>query len=258
MPRMLSKPAIRLLEGSIENLSLCIEYINRPQRIPLHDQMSSLTVSTGLLGISIELVASAILVQTYGEKYLQLPSGYYKPAANIIDEMKQLLKNPIPKIDFLVQGIHDKSKHFQMLHEKLTELQFMLKIRAAAVHAARAPSKDIIIIYINKLLKLFNLLSQSEKFSSYLMYLPQIQIDIKNINVVIDDLIYQVNNSKDKSDFAAGILSLFLVLPEIPEYQPDWLSSIERVSVAPKEYCQWSLKSEPFSVVKTEPLYISI
>jgi len=90
------------------------------------------------------------------------------------------------------------------------------------------------------------------------MYLPQIQIDIKNINVVIDDLIYQVNNSKDKSDFAAGILSLFLVLPEIPEYQPDWLSSIERVSVAPKEYCQWSLKSEPFSVVKTEPLYISI
>jgi hypothetical protein len=236
MPRQLCKSTIRLLESGVEYLAICIESINKPLRIPMHDLMSYYSVPTGLLGISIELISSSILVQTYGEKALLQPSGYYKTAGMIIDELKKLLKNPIPKTNFLVQGIDDKTGHYGALETKLSELQFMMKLRASAVHSARAPSKDVLLQYVNKTIDFLSLLATSKKIASYLAYIPPMHEEIKSFNVLVEDLLNKINKPKDNDGLAADLVSLFLVLPEIPEFEPEWISTIERVSIAPKEY----------------------
>lgn len=235
MPQLLCNSSIRLIESGVEYLSLSIETLRRPIRIPIHDSMSYYSIPTGLLGISIELICSSIMIQTYGEKKIFLPSGQYKSAGMILDELKKLLKYPIPKTNFLVQGIIDKNKHYEMIYESISELAFMLKIRASAVHAARSPSKEVIALYIQKTLNLLQLLAKSNKISPYLTFIPSIIEDVRPVNILIDDLIKKVGDAKNTSELSTNLVSLFLVLPEIPEYEPEWISAIERISVAPKE-----------------------
>lgn len=79
MPQFLKNGTIRLLESSVENLNLSVEMIQKPQRIPIHDMNSYLSIPAGLLGISFELMCSSLIVQIYGEKRLLIKDkGYYK------------------------------------------------------------------------------------------------------------------------------------------------------------------------------------
>lgn len=235
MPQLLKNDTIRLLESSIENLNLCIEIIQRPQRIPLHDNSSYLSIPTGLLGISFELLCSALIVQIYSEKKLFIKeNGYYKTSSQILGDLKKILKNPTPSLDFLSKGISNKNSFYKEILSKLQEFTLLSKLRASSVHCAKSPSKEVTIVYINKLLDLFKTIKRSDRICSYLSYLPELNISVVENNILIEELINKMSHSQNLNDSSELLISLFLVLPDIPMSEPEWLDKLERVQIAPK------------------------
>lgn len=236
MPQLLKRSTIRLIESSVENLNYCIEIIQKPNRIPIHYIDSFLSIPTGLLGISFELLCSAIVVQVHNDKKLLIrENGYYKTASQILDELKDILTNPTPKLSFLTQGIKDKNGYLISLKNKFNEFSLMAKLRASAVHSAISPSKEVVIIYINKLLNIYTELKKSNRISGYLNFLPSLSISTTENNIIIEDLIRSISEEKNIESNPHKLVSLFLVLPEVPTYKPEWLEKISNVNIAPKK-----------------------
>jgi len=234
MPKLLGSTTIRLLECAVENLSASIEAFGSPTRIPVHDISSVHSVAMGLVGISIEMISSSLLVQTFGERKLLLPTGYFKSAAQVYDELVTVLKNPVPKLSFLVQGVSDPARHLQNVLSALKEFKILITMRANSVHAAKAPSREVIKTYINKVVAFLQLISASSRLSGYLSYLPSPLPDEKTQQVLLEDLVNKLQGKPEGQDVET-LMSLFMVLPDIPDEQPEWLERIQRVSIAPKQ-----------------------
>ena len=104
MPMYLKRETIRLLEASIEAISIAITALGLPKRIELRENTSENAIEIGLVGVAAELAMSAIIVQVNGAKALRLPSGFYKTGTQIVDDFKSLMRNRLPKMAFLTQG----------------------------------------------------------------------------------------------------------------------------------------------------------
>ena len=103
----LKKDAIRLLESSIETISMAITSLGIPDRIELRSDLAKNAITVGMVGISAKLAMNAILIQANGSKSLLLPSGYYKSAGNILEDFKKLIKERNLKISFLMKDVDD-------------------------------------------------------------------------------------------------------------------------------------------------------
>ncbi len=57
---------------------------------------------------------------------------------------------------------------------------------------------------------------------------------------IIEDLTRRLNSSKDVPTKAEYLRNMYLVLPYIPEIQPDWINVFDKIAVAPpKEDDVW-------------------
>lgn len=57
----------------------------------------------------------------------------------------------------------------------------------------------------------------------------------KSYDLIIDDLVRKLNQSSSNEDKAVAISSIYLVVPELPEEEPEWIQAFERLMVIPKE-----------------------
>ena len=76
MPMYLKRDTIRLLEASVESISMAVTAIGLPKRYELRESVAENAVAIGLAGVSAELAMSAIIVQVKGEQALCFPSAY--------------------------------------------------------------------------------------------------------------------------------------------------------------------------------------
>lgn len=234
MPMYLKKDTIRLLEASIETISMAITSLGVPDRIELRSNLVKNSVTIGMVGISAELAMDSILTQANGSKSLLLQSGYYKSAGNVLEDFKKLIKERNLKISFLIKDVDDIDDMLNEILKKIAKFKILMPLRASAVHAGIGVSKDACIVAINDVIDFLNLISKSSRIKPYTISIPKKVEIIKENQIIIDELIEKLKKSNDISEKANAIASIYLVTPEVPENPEKWMESFEKLMFSPK------------------------
>jgi hypothetical protein len=235
MPNYLRKDTIRLLEASVESINLAIIGLGLPRRFELREPTVYNAASIGLIGVSAELAMSAILIQVYGPSALELSNGHFKSGATIIDDFRGLINVPIPRLSFITKGINDPISHLRFIYNHTLRFRILVSMRAGAVHAGWGPSYDVSVISLNEIISFLYTLSLSARIRPYLTYIPSPPTIVKDRTLIIEDIARSLRESGSLVEQARLLSSVFLVLPELPNEQPEWLMAFDRLTVAPRE-----------------------
>ncbi|QAT49548.1 hypothetical protein EQM14_07010 [Caproiciproducens sp. NJN-50] len=235
MPMYLKKDTIRLIEASVDSISMAVTSLGLPQRYELRESSSENAIAVGLAGVSVELAMSSIIVQAQGEQSLHLPSGYYKTGTHIVDNFRALITSQIPKMLFLTQGIKNPAEHISKILKYTPKFKLLTKSRAGGLHAGKGPSRDVCIACVNDVINFINLLGESSRIKPYTETVPRIIAMPKSYDLIIDDLIGKMDKSTSDIDKANMLSSIYLVIPELPEEEPEWVQAFDRLMISPKE-----------------------
>ncbi|MDN3657056.1 hypothetical protein QWZ08_15510 [Ferruginibacter paludis] len=235
MPRLLKNDSIRLIEASIEALSLAQIGICTFRKDELKIDSVRYSVEVGLIGVSIELAMNSVLAQAFGRKIIYKDESRYKTASEILHDFRSLLNQSSAITIFLTNGIKDGARHIEKILELTNRFQIMIISRANALHNGIGLSYEITASFFQEVSLFLNLLSLSSNYKPYLFKIPSlvgISIDKK---VLIEDLYNKINNTSNPFDKKSLITSLFLILPELPKKMPEWIKCFERFNIAPKK-----------------------
>jgi hypothetical protein len=237
MPRLLKQDSIRLLEASIEALGLAQIGICSFRRDQLKIEQVRYSAEIGLIGSSIELIMSSILIQALGKKiiYRDFKTGKYKTASEILGDFRTLIKQASPNTSFLVNDVNNIDSHFNKLLEHTNRFQLIITSRANGLHNGYGLKYEIVASFFQDVSDFIKLIGSSNNFKPYLIKVPElvgIQIDKK---VLIDDLYQQLQTTSNPDEQSSLLSSLFLVLPEIPKNLPEWIDKFESIKIAPKK-----------------------
>nr|WP_294682961.1 hypothetical protein [uncultured Anaerotignum sp.] len=235
MPMYLKRDTIRLLEASVESISMAATALGLPQRYEFREPASENAVAIGLAGVSVELAMSAIIVQAKGEQELRLPSGYYKTGTHIVDDFRKLITSQIPKMVFLTQNIKNPTGHISRILELSSKFKLLTKSRAGGLHAGKGPSRDVCIACVNDVINFINLLGQSSRIKPYTESLPHVIEMPKSYDLIVDDLVRKLNQSTSDDDKAVALSSIYLVIPDLPAEEPEWVQAFDRLLITPKD-----------------------
>lgn len=234
MPMYLKRSTIRLLEASVEAISMAVTSLGLPKRYELRETTAENSVAIGLVGVSVELAMSAVIVQAKGEQALRMPSGFYKTGTHIVDDFKELISSQIPKLLFLTQNVKAPSEHLSELRSLSSKFKLLTKARAGALHAGIGPSRDVCVACANDVIKFIQLLGQSSRIKPYTETLPHTIEIQKSYDIIVDDLIKKLNESQSVEDKSKALSSIYLVIPDLPKEEPEWLEAFDRLIVTPK------------------------
>ena len=148
MPMYLKRDTIRLLEASVESISLAVAALGLPRRYESREPASENAIAIGLAGVSAELAMSAIIVQAKGEQALRFPSNFYKTGSHIVDDFRSLITSQIPKMVFLTQNVKNPADHISRILELSSKFKLLTKSRAGGLHAGKGPSRDVSNLWI--------------------------------------------------------------------------------------------------------------
>ena len=115
MPMYLKRDTIRLLEASVEAISLAVTSLGLPQRHEFREDAAQNSIAIGLTGVAAELAMSSIIVQAKGENALRQLSGFYKTGGIIVDDFKDLVNSKTPKLLFLTQNVEKPLEHINAI-----------------------------------------------------------------------------------------------------------------------------------------------
>lgn len=131
--------------------------------------------------------------------------------------------------------MRNPADHISKILELSSKFKLLTKSRAGGLHAGKGPSRDVCIACVNNVIDFINLLGQSSRIKPYTESVPR-TIDMpKSYDLIIDDLVRKLNQSSSNEDKAIAISSIYLVVPELPEEEPEWIQAFERLMVIPKE-----------------------
>jgi len=237
MPKLLKNDTVRLIEASIEGLGLAQTGICAFRKDQLKIEQVRYSPELGLIGSSIELIMSAILIQAQGKKIIfrDHGAGKYKTGAEILSDFRTLLRQSSSNIFFLINGIQKSEGHITQILELTNRFQLIITSRANGLHNGYGLKYELVASLFQDVSQFINLISKSNNLKPYLTRIPElvgIRIDKQ---VLIDDLYNKLKQTKNVHDQGALISSLFLVLPEMPKKLPEWLEKFESLNIAPKK-----------------------
>ena len=233
MPQYLRTSSVRLIEASQEALHLAFVGLGLPARQELRVGAAQFAASVGLIGVAVEQVMSAILVQVLGEDALMSSRTQFKSAREVLQDLRTLLIAPPPRASFLTYGLPDAAAHRQELHRATEGFTLIIGERAAGLHAGQGPSRAVAMVQAQKVLAFYNLLALSSRVRPYLEQRPRLPESRLDTDVIVDDLARRFTEAETLGERSAPLRSLFLVLPEVPAIAPDWLDAFDRSAVAP-------------------------
>lgn len=237
MPRLLKNDTIRLIEASIETLGLAQFGICTFRRDQLKIEQVRYSAEVGLIGCSIELLMSSVLIQALGKKhiYRDYESGKYKTASEILADFRALLRQSSSNTLFVINGVSNPQEHINKLLELTNRFQLIITSRANGLHNGYGLKYELVASLFQSVSYFFQLISESNNIKPYLPKIPEL-VGIKiDKNVLIDDLYNQLKDSKNIQEQKSLISSLFLILPEIPKKMPEWIEKFESIKIAPKK-----------------------
>lgn len=206
-----------------------------PVRRDSREPASRYSPSVGLIGAAAEQAMGAILVHVFGEDVLQASESRFKSAREVLADLRELLRSPVPRASFLTAGISDPADHLAKLSTATSGFTVLLVERAAALHAGSGPSREASVIAAKKVHEFLELLALSTRIRSYLDDLPRLPAPVLQPNLLVDELVSKLANADGLTEKAGILRSLFLILPEVPETAPEWLGAIERIALAPTD-----------------------
>lgn len=234
MPSLLRYDTIRLFEASVEALHMAVGSLGSEKRVDFRQQAAEHAIEIGLIGTAAELAMSACVIQARGPEAIKWPSGQYKTAGAILEEFRQIVAEPTATSSFLTEGSKDPASHRTSLLEVAKTFRVLIPARAGALHAGRGLMHEVTVIQANGVADFLNLLATSRRLGPYLRYIPRCLWYSQDRSIVIEDLRSKLEHTKG-ADRAAALASIYLVLPDIPDEEPDWLQAFSRVTISPKE-----------------------
>ncbi|MGU4125752.1 hypothetical protein ACVZDN_28615 [Pseudomonas aeruginosa] len=233
MPRLLSNSAVRLLEASQESLTLALISIGTPSRGELRVESARYASAIGLIGAAAEQALAAIIVQVRGEQAMRLSPTQFKSARQILSDVRDLLRAPVPAASFLTAGIANAARHRELVIDATQGFSLLFTQRAAGLHAGAGVSRAVTLMQALKVHGFMKLLGHSTRIRPYLDQIPTPLEDVIDQNVLVDDLIQKFQNAQAPAERVSALRSLFLVLPETPPEAPEWLEAFDRSVVTP-------------------------
>jgi hypothetical protein len=157
----------------------------------------------------------------------------FKTAGAILEDFRKLVREATAASDFLVQGLDDAASHRDALTRLTVGFRRLVPIRAGALHAGRGLLHEAAVVQANEVSSFLTTLACAKRLQPYLTEVPTCPWYSIDRNIIIDDLARRLR-SANPADLPGLISSVFLVLPDIPDEEPEWLEVLERVSVAPR------------------------
>lgn len=233
MPQYLRRTTVRLLEASQEAMTLAILGLGMPSREALRVDCARFAAPVGLIGAAAEQALSAILVQVRGDEALMLSATQFKSARDVLRDVRDLLRAPVPRASFLTIEVADPAIHREQLYQATEGLSLLFGQRAAGFHAGRGPSRAVTLVQAQKVLSLLRLLAESTRVRPYLERAPRLPEEALDRSVLVDELARKFREAQTPDERSDSLRSLFLVLPEAPAEAPEWLAAFDRSVVAP-------------------------
>lgn len=235
MPKLLRRDAVRLFEASVEALDLALVGLGMPRRNSLREETARYAGHIGLIGAAAELAMAGCLVQTFGTEYLMIDRRRFKSGSEILEDFRKLLRNPVPRSMFLTQGVENPKQHLQYLEQCVARFSVLIRSRASGLHAGRSPSRDVCIILARDVADFISALAQSSRIKTYMTNIPDIPEVVKERQIILEDLVRSIGSSRSTAEQARILSSIYLVIPDLPPQEPEWLKSFERVNVSPQQ-----------------------
>lgn len=235
MPRLLKQQTIYRLKAAQRALELGLADVCKPrpaqyERVPWEG-----AIPIGLVGTAGELVVAACLYQMLGKKgILRQEDGFYLTAREGLNKLKQLLKNSDSRTNILTEGVEDPTGHLEDIEKAVSPLTVLFTARAGGFHAGVGVRDEVLLASANNVGKVFDVLKKSGRWSPYLEEVVAVPQLPKTYKSIVNDLLGDME-SGDTRQTARALTSVFLILPELPENQPEWLDALDRVQIAPKK-----------------------
>lgn len=233
MPQLLRHDAVRLLEGCCEALSLAILSLGEPARVALRAECSRYSPALGLVGASADMAMKAVLIQGRGPRAVLEPDGKFKTVGTTLQDARQMLTKSGSETRFLTQGVEDPLEHLAKLHRATLPFTLISRVRAEALHGGMGAPRDVVVLTVSQVCAFLALLAESRRLGPYLRNRPAPIAMAVERSLLAEDLAHQLALAATH-DKPAILRSLFLVLPESPADQPDWLDAFSRISVSPQ------------------------
>lgn len=234
MPPLLRRHAIRLFEASLETLDLAVSSLGATKGRNFREHTATYAPEIGLIGAAAELAMSACLIQAFGPNVNILPSGKFKPFNMILNEFRSLVRVNDPTSEFLFQDVSEREPHRDQLQNLASPFSRLANARAAGLHAGCGLLQEATVVQANMVADFLDCLSVSSRIRPYLTHIPRCLGYNEDRLVIVEDLARRIAEAS-QNDLPALLISAFLVLPDVPANEPEWLAALERVTVAPRE-----------------------
>ena len=234
MPRLLKSETARRLHVGQRALSTAFSLLSTPKSVSHEADKSDGAIELGLVGIAAELAISACLYEILGPSaIIRKDTGFYITAGEALAKFRAALASGIPRLSLLTQGIGVAADHLKRLDHACAGFRVLFTSRAAAVHAGQGASSDVVFCVGKDVAHFLELLAASPKWKPYLRDAPAVPALPKERTIIAQELAAAVKG-KDKVAVGAALANIFLVLPDLSEDAPEWLSALDRVHVNAK------------------------
>lgn len=233
MPQFLTRSAVRLLEASLDSLSLAMLAATAPVR-HVYKSDAAGAGAIGMAATSAEQVMASILVQVEGDDAILREGGKYKTAAEVLFDIRRILTAaPVARATYLTSGVADPSAHRAALHAATGSFRLLMSSRASALHGGVGLDRAVVVHAIRQVHGFMRLLGESTRIRPYIASLPELPEPSQEQYVLLDELASRFEKANSVLQQGALVRQLFLVLPELPPDPPEWLDAFDRVSVVP-------------------------
>jgi hypothetical protein len=237
MPKFMKDDAIALLDGGVETFLLALYGMSIPSTRIHRKQETKYAPVMGLFGASVELLIKACLVQAKGKPSMyqdgDISKGIYRFGSEVLDELRKEVRDATIHISFLWKNVENFSEQQSQLIFYLDKFKLIQSLRANALHAGVGCSRDITVVTANEIHQFILLLAQGKKLKAYLKNIPAPEATIRDREAIIEDLSRRMSIAKEQRDKINYLKNMYFVLPYIPEIEPDWIKTFEKVEVVP-------------------------
>lgn len=237
MPKFMKNQAIELIDSGIETYLLALYGLTIPDIRTRKRQESKYAPIMGLFGTATELLIKACLVQGKGNaamyKNEDTNSNIYKVGYEVLKEFRKDLKNAESEISFIWKNENDYAEQQERLIFYLNKFQLLQDLRAKGLHAGIGCSRDVAVATANDVYDFICLLSQGKRLKAYIKNIPAPETTVKDREIIIEDLSRRLTSKKSLEDKVGLLKNMYLVLPYIPDIEPEWINRFEKMTVTP-------------------------
>ena len=127
----------------------------------------------------------------------------------------------------------DKDDQKEQLIFYLKKFRLLQDLRANGLHAGIGCSRDVAVLTANDIYQFILLLSQGKKLEAYLKNIPAPESTVRDREAIIEDLSRRLTTRHTVEDKIGCLRNMYLVLPYIPEMEPDWIKPFEKTAIVP-------------------------